>query len=179
MNLHSFFLGLSWDHTNEEVWLPIFQQREVDGLPLKVYGESIVFEHGEATFSRNAGACIDHAHLHIVPTDADLAQFLLDITFTQIDHPELWGQLGSESGYLYFENQRSEASFAHVDRCEQQFFRRKLAQVTKSGMPWNWRDYIRYADELHTRAKIENCITRLASPLAQSWARRSVLKESY
>lgn len=141
-----------------------------------VYGESVLFEHGEATFTQNAGACIDHAHLHIVPTKKDLAMLFKDIKFTQMEQSGLWRQLRSGKGYLYYENQQSEAFFAIVDRCAQQFFRRKLAQATNHGTAWNWRDFIRYADMLNTRDKIEKCISKLAAPLAQSWAIHSAAR---
>ena len=36
----------------------------------------VVFEHGPRCGSNTGGSCIDHAHLHIVPTRADLLNFM-------------------------------------------------------------------------------------------------------
>ena len=53
--------------------------RELDDLVTVVtgriedaYGEAAVFEHGPAECATQAGCGIDHAHLHVVPTDVDL-----------------------------------------------------------------------------------------------------------
>jgi diadenosine tetraphosphate (Ap4A) HIT family hydrolase len=135
---------------------------------LEVYGESISFEHGEATFANNAGACIDHAHLHIVPTSVDLIPKLVEFDFHAMEESGLWAELRSNNGYLYYEDQLSNAYFAQVGRCAQQYFRRKLSGSLTPASLWNWRDFIRYADVLNTRDKIDACITNLA-PRLQDW----------
>jgi diadenosine tetraphosphate (Ap4A) HIT family hydrolase len=45
-------------------------KRRIGKVVRATYGRSTAFEHGAASFSKNAGCCIDHAHLHIVPTIA-------------------------------------------------------------------------------------------------------------
>jgi ATP adenylyltransferase len=44
----------------------------VTGRVEDAYGEAAVFEHGPAECATQAGCGIDHAHLHVVPTDVDL-----------------------------------------------------------------------------------------------------------
>lgn len=136
-----------------------------------IYGAPIIYEHGELSFSKNAGACIDHAHLHIVPTTFDLVSACTEINFIKMGATGLWDHLHSDSGYLYYEDQSGEAYYAWVNHCKQQLFRRMLAKATRSDLPWNWRDYIRYADILDTRIKIQNCIQKLTEPLTQAWAK--------
>lgn len=138
------------------------------------YGDSIVFEHGAATFTRNAGACITHAHLHVVPTSIDLASDLADESFEQQDNSFGPDQLETESGYLYYENQLGEKFLALVNSCASQYFRRKLGQAVKPPTPWNFHDFIRYSEALGTKDRIQNCIDKLAEPLEAIWSRNSV-----
>lgn len=143
----------------------------------EVFGESILFEHGAATFTRNAGACIEHAHLHVVPTSIDLAPQLTDMRFEQQDN-SLWiDQLEANAGYLYYENQRAEKYLALVDRCAQQYFRRKLSQAVEPATPWNWHDFIRYPEVLGTKDLVQGCIDKLSKPLARIWACKSALHQ--
>lgn len=135
----------------------------------EVYGESIVFEHGEDTFVNNAGACIDHAHLHIVPLNPKLSLDLSDIQFTKMENSESWKQLCKTGGYLYYKNQRNEAFYAQVNQCKQQYIRRKLTKTINLRLPWNWRDFIRFADVLQTRALIDDCINKLSEPIERAW----------
>ena len=122
------------------------------------------------TFVNNAGACIDHAHLHIVPTSIDLIPKFAEFDFQATEKSDLGAELRSDSGYLYYENQAGKAYYAQADRCEQQYFRRKLAGSTRPVSPWNWRDFVRYAEALNTRGKIDSCIAKLATPLQDWWA---------
>jgi diadenosine tetraphosphate (Ap4A) HIT family hydrolase len=140
---------------------------------LAVYGGAIVFEHGEASTSRNAGACIDHAHLHIVPTLVDLSPSLVELPFVALSADFNLRVLGSNTGYLYYENQAGKAFLALVDRCEQQYFRRKLSKIVRPEIPWNWRDFIRYANQLETRSRIEQCMEKLRIPITRGWIHKN------
>ncbi|MEU7859073.1 HIT family protein [Nonomuraea sp. NPDC049141] len=47
-------------------------KRDAESKLREVYGPITYFEHGAESFTRHAGACIDHAHLHLVPGDIDM-----------------------------------------------------------------------------------------------------------
>lgn len=174
--VEGYCLIVSKEHVSAMAFLPDEKQQEllvvknvIREALLVSYGKSIVFEHGEVTFARNAGACIDHAHMHIVPTSIDFLTRPTDIQFEEILHPSRLKDYVSNRGYLYYENQSGRAFLSLVDHCAQQYFRRKLSTCLGNGVDWNWRDYIRFADSLGTKARIQNMIEKLSGLLKEVW----------
>lgn len=136
----------------------------------EIYHEQVIaFEHGELSPARNAGACIDHSHLHIVPAGVSLLSQMTDFKFFMTQEDNLRTQIPPNNAYLYYEDVNKKFYYALVNHCEQQFFRRKLVATMKQKINWNWRDYIRYADELDVRNKITNCIDKVKPLLQTEW----------
>jgi len=119
------------------------------------YGDSILFEHGAANFYRNAGCCIDHAHLHVVPSRVDLLPYLRrDYPFRPIANVSELCPLARKRGYLFYEDREGCGFVAEVGVAPSQYFRRVLCLALGNIVPWDWRDYIRFAQDLGTRDKI-------------------------
>lgn len=130
------------------------------------YGDSVIFEHGAASFSRNAGCCINHAHLHVVPCQVDLLPYLRrEYPFRPIENVSELGSLARKKGYLSYENQGGRRFIAEVDVAISQYFRQVLCLALGNIVPWNWRDYIRFAQDLGTRDKIRRTREKLIPAL--------------
>lgn len=130
-----------------------------------VYGSIIYFEHGAETFARHAGACIDHAHLHLVPGDIDIlpnvARDYPDIrSFTS--YKDALDDLAGRA-YLMFGRATGPVYGTHAPVCVTQYLRRTVAQASRSEAMWNWRDCVRWADALSVREWLLNARQKLRS----------------
>ncbi|MEU5552847.1 HIT domain-containing protein [Micromonospora sp. NPDC047793] len=113
----------------------------------EVYQRPTLLEHGAASFARNAGSCVDHAHLHLVPAQLDLLPQLA------ADYPNLnrfdshAAALDAMRGhpYLYFEDVDGRCFATVAARCPTQYLRRLSTEAARNPDRWNWRDCIRRA----------------------------------
>lgn len=127
------------------------------------YGDPVFFEHGAASFSRSAGCCIDHAHLHAVPTKIDILPYLRRIFhFEPLASQQEVRKLARKVGYLFYENQQGQMFLAKENVVPRQYLRRVLSHLQGNAAPWDWRDYIRFAQALETKGKIRRTRSRLA-----------------
>ncbi|MEU8610240.1 HIT family protein [Actinoplanes sp. NPDC048791] len=109
------------------------------------YGKFVTFEHGPATAGRSAGCGVDHAHLHVVPTVANLVGGARAIhpvgarlTWKQAVWP--WdARQDHESGmdYLYLCDQNGVGSIAAAPEIPSQLFRRVIAGHLGHDK-WDW-----------------------------------------
>ena len=106
-----------------------------------VYGPAIFFEHGAVNTNLRGGCCIDHAHLHAVPTKLDL---LDDLTSAFRSRPiNSWEDLArsfrQQHSYLYYENQSAQQYlFDAPDNMPAQYIRKLLAKKLGRPNQWNW-----------------------------------------
>ena len=125
-------------------------------------GPIIFFEHGAKSFARSGGNCIDHAHMHVVPINADIISYLNRF---YAFNPNIDDQLPRIKGlheYLYYENAQGESFLSIVangePRIPTQFFRRVLADLSGKPDKWNWRDHIKYPELFHTPANLKRTL---------------------
>jgi len=94
------------------------------------YRPPVFFEHGPMSQSRKGGCCTDHAHLHVVAVDCDVADKFTDFTYKPrrvndlVDLPQ---QMIKDMPYLYYENQRGERWLMDAPVVESQFIRKLIA----------------------------------------------------
>jgi ATP adenylyltransferase len=109
-------------------------------------GEVCVFEHGPSTNKRPVGCSVDHAHLHAVPLNFNLAEaavpFLPDSASWRpatADSCRAAFQAGQD--YLYVEQPIGTAYIATHDMFGSQILRKAVA--TRLGIPgeYSWREY--------------------------------------
>lgn len=129
---------------------------EAESKLRKAYGPIMFFEHGAESFARHAGACIDHAHLHLIPGDIDIlphvARDYPDVkAFTSYD--DVLDSLAGEA-YLMFGRDAGPAYGAPAPTCATQYLRRLVSQAAEVGTVWNWRDCVRWADALSVREQL-------------------------
>ncbi len=104
--------------------------------------QPVLFEHG-STWAMRGGACIAHAHLQLLPIDADLAQEMRTdgLQVVEIsDQKEIPRDTKRERPYFYVERSGS-AWFAWADEpaMPSQYLRRLAARILGLSDPtWDW-----------------------------------------
>jgi diadenosine tetraphosphate (Ap4A) HIT family hydrolase len=138
-------------------------KRDAESKLRDVYGPITYFEHGAESFARHAGACIDHAHLHLVPGDVDIFPLVAH------DYPNVESFTSYENAleslagrpYLLFGRDTGPVYGAHAPACSTQYLRRLVSQAAGSKAAWNWRDCVRWADALSVRDQLLNARNKL------------------
>lgn len=102
------------------------------------YGPTIVFEHGACAGGERTGNCIDHAHLHVVPTRAPLLELVLqDRSFSALTGmAEL--QRFSNEPYLALRAQDHRWYGATGVDAKGQYFRRFLGRALARPHDWDY-----------------------------------------
>ncbi|MET8864385.1 HIT family protein [Nonomuraea sp. NPDC004580] len=138
-------------------------KREAELRMREAYGRFTYFEHGAESRGRHAGACIDHAHLHLLPGDIDL------LPHVARDYPEIQAFTGygdaldglAGRAYVMFGREPGPVHGAHAPVCATQYLRRLVARETEREAVWNWRDAVRWADTLAVRERLLSARTKL------------------
>jgi len=102
---------------------------------------TIAFEHGAACPANRAGACIDHAHLHLVPTSAQITLNEFGSNHEKIDSIEQLGDTPEGEAYLYYDNGKGACRIMLDRLLPNQFLRRRLAEALQCGEIWDWREH--------------------------------------
>jgi ATP adenylyltransferase len=105
-------------------------------------GVSVVFfEHGMGSIFDTSGACVSHAHLHVIANEEPLESNLRNsIKLIDIPSFDLISCLASkEAGYVVFGNASGNVGIANRPDLPPQFFRRIYAITAKNPAVWNWR----------------------------------------
>jgi len=117
-------------------------KRKVEYLLASLYSAPIKFEHGPCSRGL-AGACIDHAHMHFVPTTIDLKPEL-DSEFHHrsiqaLD--ELTSEYRSGRPYFFYETAGGLSSLYQISVIPSQFARMLLARKLGMLEKYDWRKY--------------------------------------
>ena len=150
MGIEGYLLVCSKEHTQGAGSLPKDQYPELAGLitkkrkVLSVYyaPDIVVFEHSPSIRTCKAGSCIDHTHLHVVPTKTDILRFLRsrDFTIDQIDDIcQIKERNLTELCYLYVEDQDAKKHFVNVNTPLESQYLRKVVAAHDRLPNWDWR----------------------------------------
>jgi ATP adenylyltransferase len=135
---YSSLATLPQDHIDQ---LPAFLQKCIS-LVCRQSAAPLLFEHGSGELAPKGGACIHHAHLHLLPLTAPVVQWMKPFGTVQhlgkkahYDSPER----SRLTDYLAYQDQRGD--WFLVSELEQrppcQFIRRRIAQ--ELSLPeWHW-----------------------------------------
>lgn len=132
------------------------QQRVKEVLSAN-YAVPLFFEHGTISETIRGGTSVDHAHMHAVPTPANLLEDL-PRTFSVMrfaDFHALKEQFETSIPYLFYESQSGEKFLLESSEpIVSQFFRLRLA--SKLGVPekGNWRDYPGLEELVRTKERL-------------------------
>jgi ATP adenylyltransferase len=126
--------------------------RDVSHVLNQAYGPCIFFEHGACGTRNLAGGCIDHVHIHALPTRADVMQVARErMRFSPLAD---LAQLSEWSGrpYVAVQDQAGELFVATGKALPGQFMRRMVAESL--GKPDDW-DYEAFRGEPVIQATID------------------------
>lgn len=122
----------------------------------RAYSPPTLLEHGAHNFARSGGACIEHAHLHLVPGDFPILPRLVR-DFPEIarlaDYEDALDALGGQA-YLFWKSPTLGSFGVSAPVCATQYLRRLVAAAAGTPARWNWRDCIRHAAALGIREDV-------------------------
>ena len=116
--------------------------REVAFRLTTVYEDGLCsFEHGAVCPANRAGACIDHAHLHVLPTNCDVTQRLVGVQSDRIADLRELREFGNRTqSYIYYEPHPGvRLVYTCDERVPSQFMRRLICEQLGTGRHWDWR----------------------------------------
>ena len=130
---------------------------EVRTIVSQQYGGVIVFEHGPALPLSSGGSCIDHAHLHVVPTEIRVDSLLApQLRFVEMgDLSELRRFRRAGRPYVALQTQEGHLYCADATGVGSQFMRRLLAQ--QLGRPDEC-DYAVFPEYANMRATLRTLV---------------------
>ncbi|MFA5832127.1 MAG: HIT domain-containing protein [Bacteroidota bacterium] len=109
---------------------------------IDVYKGSVtIFEHGIVNHSYNAGCCIDHAHLHMLPFDYDLHEIISkEFPYAKINSIiDLKQHLVDGMSYLYYHNCYGVDYTYYISKhIESQYMRRKICERLNISDEYDW-----------------------------------------
>lgn len=112
-------------------------------LITKMAKHVFIFEHGPCYQKSKAGCGVDQAHLHVVPLDFDLIEYIKNeshLNWHEVSTSSPWENIPSNQEYYYISDSiRSYVGF--VEKPESQFFRKKIAEKLNRGWDYNTHPY--------------------------------------
>jgi len=136
-------------------------RRQVSLALEECYGSVTVFEHGPAQPCHSVGCGVDHAHLHILPTQINLIEGVKEI----FPEPLKWEPVRSvqetaslyEAGlpYLYVEQTPGRGFVTTHPNLQSQMFRKVVAKHIGRLERYNWREFHGEDNILSTIERLE------------------------
>ena len=159
-------------HVKSFSQIPLILEHEFVGMKKRLsailaqtYRQSIhYFEHGSAKKAQQPVCTVEHAHLHFVPTNAEVWSIikdefewskvsnLSDLSILVGDHEYLWYE--SPDGFS-FVAQGIEGTF------ESQYLRKIFAKALGLEEIWNWREFPRVLTLSDTYSTIQRALSSL------------------
>ncbi len=155
-------------------------RRQVSRALKECYGPVTVFEHGPACPNHLVGCGVDHAHLHVLPTQINLIEGVKEI----FPEPLEWKSVVSiqetafyyEAGlpYLYVEQSPGQGYVTTHPNLQSQMFRKVIARHVGRPERFNWREFPETANIRSTVERLEKWLSqRNQSGSGYSETRRS------
>jgi diadenosine tetraphosphate (Ap4A) HIT family hydrolase len=150
---HRSFAFLNSEQANEAHILKNFLVDVVE----RYFSTPILFEHGSVDDISLAGRCIEHAHLHILPTRIDLFPRLSKIfRYMPIKHlAELSNLKLQKQPYIYYERARQGYAFLINQDLPSQFMRRILFEEEGKPDEWDWEVFLGKENIIETVQKFK------------------------
>ncbi|GAU08245.1 hypothetical protein [Desulfoplanes formicivorans] len=105
-------------------------------------GQSLLFfEHGTGSESNNAGACVEHAHLHGIFDIENFHRVILEeIEMIYLSSSsEIYSLADFDNGYLYYEDSSANCWLANNPDAPSQYFRYLYSKLSNVDLEWNWK----------------------------------------
>jgi ATP adenylyltransferase len=120
----------------------------------------VTFEHGASRVGQGVGCSVDHAHMHIVPTNLDLLSSAR--RFRHLDWHSSEGLLSldekaGDEPYLFLQEQ-SGMNWIGSGDIPSQLFRRIIAELRDDASSWNWRENPRLDTVAATQRRVSQAL---------------------
>jgi ATP adenylyltransferase len=136
------------------------------------YGSrTVAFEHGPSAAKHGTGCGVDHAHLHVLPLNCDLLNYVQPFVPTDLAwEPCGWGgrsdAYSNGLDYLYLRQEGQGGLLAVSEDFGSQVFRKAVASYLGIENHFNWRANPR----LETVAKTMQAVASALSASTDSWS---------
>jgi ATP adenylyltransferase len=136
--------------------------RAVKGLVESRFGPAVAFEHGPSADNQQAGCGVDHAHLHVVPTDCDLIRRTPGLFDGEIKWAKAAALVATVeparrgTNYLFVEDQSGTRWIGTHPRLPSQLFRRVIAEWVGKGQRYDWKQFPEPENVRRTLAAFES-----------------------
>ncbi len=106
----------------------------------KIYDKNIIcMEHGAVKLTHSTGICVDHAHIHLLPTNLPIIK-QIHFKMNKIGLQELRNLQKMCNEYILVSQGIENLFFSVVDRIPSQFLRKIFFDAEKLSGDWNWRE---------------------------------------
>jgi diadenosine tetraphosphate (Ap4A) HIT family hydrolase len=119
-------------------------KNDVSNALMELYGcRVLVFEHGcGSSWNQRAGACIDHAHLHLIPIAVDIRdQLSQHFIPTSISRLSELPHIANGGAYLYLEDHHGSTLYPIDDSLPSQYIRQLVSRGAGCPRLWDWREH--------------------------------------
>jgi diadenosine tetraphosphate (Ap4A) HIT family hydrolase len=145
---------------------------QIKSVVQKIFGSAIMVEHG-MNGQNHAGGCIDHAHIHIVPSNQDFRPFFSeDLCEKKLSHlSDLQDLYRNGSPYLFYEDNNGVLSAYPIEKkLPSQYFRRIWSGITGKPDQWDWELFPEYE-------KMAETISQMQQAIQNDWKEFSKLQD--
>jgi diadenosine tetraphosphate (Ap4A) HIT family hydrolase len=116
-----------------------FVKRKVEEILIKTYKTPIFFEHGSVSEKQKVGCCITHAHIHAVPTNVSISNFLSENFNT--NKINSYNELPRKKAYLLLEEKNERFIYSIKEFIPSQYLRKIIANKLNCAEKGDWRAY--------------------------------------
>jgi diadenosine tetraphosphate (Ap4A) HIT family hydrolase len=137
------FLSFAYLPENLFPELEVFRDNVLDKLNRICRDPITIMEHGAINRCQRGGACIDHAHLHVMPLAADLYPFLRKrFSFSELGSmSEVRRFKDAQAPYLYYQRGRLRNHGVQLSQdVPSQMLRQIACQALGTPELWDWRE---------------------------------------
>lgn len=148
------FCGIGMVPAQYETELEAVLERSRAVLLEQYHSEVLIFEHGPRLGCHKGGGCLEHAHLHVVPSAVDVMDFLnKKFVIEQIDSFERLREISYEKkfSYLFVEAQDQKRYCIEIDVPIASQYLRQIIASKRGVLQWDWRSYPDHATFEKTR----------------------------
>lgn len=138
------YMGIGNLPAEQEQELEMFIEKTRQIIAKEYQSEVLVFEHGPRRACHKGGGCLDHAHLHLVPTNADIIGFLSPLF--KLEKEKGFERLRriyekAESSYVLIEDQMKERYVIETQIPIPSQYLRQIIAKSSGISEWDWRSY--------------------------------------
>lgn len=123
----------------------------------EIFLPPIIFEHGSIGNDSSTGNCIDHAHLHILPTKVNLFPRLQkNFPYISIKHlTDLIDIKLQKQPYIYYEHAGQGYAFLVNQNLPSQYMRRLVLEEEGNPDEWDWEVFLGKNNIIETVNKLK------------------------